>query len=260
MNFCVYLTIYKGNKLPPFYIGSTSINRIKDGYNGSPSSKKYKDLWRIEKRNNPELFITKILKTFETRSEAASYEVYIQQILKVHKNPLYINMGYFHGGHIVYDMALENCKKMATINKGKKRAEETKRKISASSRGKKLSQETKRKIGESSKSRIHRKLTIEERKKISERQTGEKHFGFGKPLSDEHKKKISCATKGKPKSKETISKMTKQTWKIRHKNDSSFQVVYSITEWAEYKGFPVRNVRRSFNRSGKYRDYIGELL
>ena len=30
--YCVYLTIYRGNKLPPFYIGYSSINKIKAGY------------------------------------------------------------------------------------------------------------------------------------------------------------------------------------------------------------------------------------
>lgn len=27
--FCVYCTVYSGNKLPPFYIGSSSVSRIK---------------------------------------------------------------------------------------------------------------------------------------------------------------------------------------------------------------------------------------
>ena len=31
--YCVYLTIYTGNKLPPFYIGSTSLKKINKGYN-----------------------------------------------------------------------------------------------------------------------------------------------------------------------------------------------------------------------------------
>jgi hypothetical protein len=36
--YCVYLTIYKGNNLPPFYIGSTSIDKIDGGYHGSVMS------------------------------------------------------------------------------------------------------------------------------------------------------------------------------------------------------------------------------
>jgi len=36
----VYITNYKGTKLSPWYIGSTSKNKITNGYNGSVSSKK----------------------------------------------------------------------------------------------------------------------------------------------------------------------------------------------------------------------------
>jgi hypothetical protein len=33
--FAVYLTSYKGNKLPPFYIGSSSVSALNSGYHGS---------------------------------------------------------------------------------------------------------------------------------------------------------------------------------------------------------------------------------
>jgi hypothetical protein len=51
--YCTYLTIYSGNKLPPFYIGSTSVNRISNGYHGSVSSKRYKSIWLEELKTNP---------------------------------------------------------------------------------------------------------------------------------------------------------------------------------------------------------------
>jgi hypothetical protein len=33
--YCVYLTCYRGNKLPPFYIGYSTIEKVKDGYKGT---------------------------------------------------------------------------------------------------------------------------------------------------------------------------------------------------------------------------------
>jgi len=57
--FCVYLTIYRGNKLPPFYLGYTKANKIKnENYHGSVSSKKYKQIFNKEIKENPELFTT----------------------------------------------------------------------------------------------------------------------------------------------------------------------------------------------------------
>lgn len=45
--YCTYLTVYKGNKLPPFYIGYTSVDNILNkSYRGSPESKKYKSVWK----------------------------------------------------------------------------------------------------------------------------------------------------------------------------------------------------------------------
>lgn len=90
--YCVYLTVYRGNKLPPFYIGSTSIDKINSGYHGSVRSKKYRAIWETELRTNQNLFSTKIIKTFDTRSSALAYEADIQNKLNVVQNILYCNM------------------------------------------------------------------------------------------------------------------------------------------------------------------------
>lgn len=92
--FCVYLTIYKGNKLPPFYIGSgniSNINKTKNPYRGTVLSKEYKDIWKYELKHNPNKFKIKILKTFLIRNDAYDYEEYLQKQCNVIKNPLYIN-------------------------------------------------------------------------------------------------------------------------------------------------------------------------
>lgn len=90
--YCVYLTIYRGNKLPPFYIGSSSVDKVNNGYNGSVRSKKFTGIWKEEQKNNKHLFITKIISTHAKRKEATEFECKIQKKLDVIKNPLYINL------------------------------------------------------------------------------------------------------------------------------------------------------------------------
>lgn len=90
-DYCVYLTCYLGNKLPPFYIGSTTITKIESGYKGSIKSKQYKEIFQNEKLNNSHLFKTKIIKIFKDRKEALAYECFIQTKLNVVKSSLYMN-------------------------------------------------------------------------------------------------------------------------------------------------------------------------
>ncbi len=92
--FCVYLTTYSGNKLPMFYIGSTTLTKYQNGYLGSVSSKKYKNVWRNEIQQNPQLFKTKIIAVYETRKEAFDKEEKLQKHLNVIQNPLYVNMSF----------------------------------------------------------------------------------------------------------------------------------------------------------------------
>lgn len=93
--FCTYLTSYSGNKLPPFYIGSSSIERISLlGYKGSVQSKEYKKIWNLEIKNNPNLFKTIIITTHETRKEATAKELSFQKSVQAPKNPLYTNRAF----------------------------------------------------------------------------------------------------------------------------------------------------------------------
>jgi hypothetical protein len=89
--YCTYLTIYKGNLLPPFYIGISSINRIGQGYRGSVKSQVYMSLWKNELKTNPHLFKTIILTTHLNRDEAEKKEEFFHRKLKVVSNPLYVN-------------------------------------------------------------------------------------------------------------------------------------------------------------------------
>ena len=89
--YCVYLTIYRGNKMPSFYIGSSSVEKVQNGYKGTVSSKKYLDIWTTEFKDNPHLFESKIVCIHETRQEATDKEYKFHKQLNVVKNPLYIN-------------------------------------------------------------------------------------------------------------------------------------------------------------------------
>lgn len=90
--FCVYLTVYSGLKIPPFYIGSTSLVKLQEGYCGSVSSKKYRALFNEEKRDNRELFTTNVLSLHATRKEALQAEWVVQNELGVVQKSQFMNM------------------------------------------------------------------------------------------------------------------------------------------------------------------------
>lgn len=92
--YCTYITHYSGNLLPANYIGSSTINKINNGYRGSVKSKKYKSIWELELKNNPELFFTEIISTHDTRREATYKELQLQRTFNVVKSDLFINMAY----------------------------------------------------------------------------------------------------------------------------------------------------------------------
>ena len=92
--YCVYLTIYSGKKLPMFYIGSSTIAKIKNEYHGSVSSKEYGKIWKEELRNNPELFRTRIISSHDTREQAFDKEemiMYKEMVNDVRRFEFYYN-------------------------------------------------------------------------------------------------------------------------------------------------------------------------
>lgn len=90
--YCVYLTIYKGDKLPRWYIGMSSVAKVKNGYRGSVSSKRYKNIWKQELRENPNLFETVIIHEEITKEGALAYEHKLQVKLDVVRRPDFINL------------------------------------------------------------------------------------------------------------------------------------------------------------------------
>lgn len=136
--YCTYLTIYSGDKLPQFYIGSTSIKKYKEGYCGSVKSKKYKKIWEQELKENTNLFDTIILSEHNTREEALIEENKIQYELDVVKSPNFINQSFANvNGFFGMDVKGKNnpMHGRSPFNKGKSLSEEHKSKMSESRKG-----------------------------------------------------------------------------------------------------------------------------
>ena len=89
--YCVYITYYSGTKLPSFYIGSTSIDKISKGYNGSVKSQKYKEIYMFEQKHNKKLFKTFIISHHKSRKNALKKEYDIQKLFDVVKNQSFFN-------------------------------------------------------------------------------------------------------------------------------------------------------------------------
>lgn len=166
--YCIYLTVYQGNLLPPFYIGFSTVEKIAHGYHGSVSSQRYKAIWKAELKEKPHLFRTQIIRTYSSRKEACEAELRLQHKLNVILNPLYCNLGawpYMDRTRIKHSEATRM--KMREKALGRRHTEETKKKISENhsrwNRGKKghLSFETRKKMSLASKRRIVKPETKE---------------------------------------------------------------------------------------------------
>ena len=142
MIYCTYLTIYRGTKMPMFYIGRSNVKSVQNGYKGSVSSKLYKQIWLDEIEQNPHLFETKILTTHATQKEAADQEEYFHKKYQVHKNPLYINQataaGTFHADIRGKKNPFYGTSRVGELNPmyGKTHTNSSRLKMSASNKGK----------------------------------------------------------------------------------------------------------------------------
>lgn len=179
--YCTYLTVYSGDKLPPLYIGSTSVDKINKGYRGSVSSKKYREIWKCELKENPHLFETQILTTHSTREEALEEEMCYQLEHDVVRSPEYINMAIANKKFIFCDYTDVKYKKKLSIAQ--------KNRFESAGERKKTSEANKKRF-----------LNSEERKKISEAQKKKYENGFNNPFlgkshSLETKEKMSLAGK-----------------------------------------------------------------
>jgi hypothetical protein len=189
--YCTYITMYLGNKFPPFYIGSSSVNKIQKGYRGSVSSKKYKFLWKEEIENNPNLFITVIINTQSDRKESIKEELEIQKIFDVVNSPLFVNLSFAQpNGFFGMDVSGENNPRF-----GKSWGENHPRGML----GKTHTEENIKKFLERTKNipKMQGKKHSEKTKsEMSKNRKGSKNSMFGKTHSEEARKKMSESRKG----------------------------------------------------------------
>lgn len=235
--YCSYIVTYLGDKLPPkypdeappmYYLGSSTEEQINKGYRGSVKSKKYKDIWESELRDNPELFQIEIINRFNTNEQSKTDELSLQIEFNVVKSPEFVNMALatvngcfgmpmFGEDNPRYGKTNSEYNKQRSkeVNTGKIQSEEFKQArrdyvhtaearnaISIALTGRECSEETRGFISialtgvkhtEERKANMRKPKTEEHKANISLAQKGKKR----KPLSDEHKEKLSLIKKGK---------------------------------------------------------------
>lgn len=94
MQYCVYITTYKGDLLPQRYIGSSSVKRVQSGYRGSVRSRRWRKLWEDQMSSHPDLFSTEIVSVHDTRQDALEEELRLQQLYNVVGSDDWINEAY----------------------------------------------------------------------------------------------------------------------------------------------------------------------
>jgi hypothetical protein len=107
--YVVYITMYTGNLLPKWYIGSSTINNIENGYNGSVKSKKWKSTYDKEQRENKHLFKTKVVAKYDNHEAALTEELRLQKMHNAVTNDNYYNESYASkNGFFGMDVSGEN--------------------------------------------------------------------------------------------------------------------------------------------------------
>lgn len=249
MKFCTYITFYKGNLLPPFYIGYTSVSNIKNNnYHGSVASEEYSKIWKNEIRNNNHLFKTKILTLHETRKEAKEKETYFQTFFKVHKNPMYVNRSI--SGERFYKegpLSTNHKKKISESTKGKKKSVEHCQRISKGLTGKEKSKEHKQRISETKQDDNWKNTTGKSAKekekttKSSQRWLDEVGYKTFQRSSD---------IQNDPTWKETIGKK-KKIKELKTK---------SSTEWLKKTGYKAYEKMKSTKNSDEWKSTKGKIM
>ena len=212
--YCVYITFYKGNKLPPFYIGSSTVKRIEKGYRGSVASTRYKTMWKYELEANPHLFKTSIISRHKNRNDALTRELIIQESLGVVRNPLYCNLSTAReNGFFGRDVSgkLNPMYGKEHPNRGKKYDDDYKKKLAASVSNswtdERKAEWSKRISGENNPMYGY-EPSEEYRNACSERYSGKGNPMYGKTHSEETRRKISDKSKGRPVTQEAKEKIS----------------------------------------------------
>jgi hypothetical protein len=198
--YCVYFTIYKGDRLPPFYIGSAPVSKINCGYHGSASSAQWGQIWKSELKDNPHLFVTFIIpdQYAPTPREILDLELKWQKLFNVVEDPSFVNQAYAKAGFCSSPESARKAVETRKRNGRTARTEETRRKISEANRGRKLPPITEETRQKQSAARKGKSRSKEWRDKISASNTGKKH-------SEETRAKLRLVNR-RPQTLESIAK------------------------------------------------------
>lgn len=235
MDYCVYLTLYFGNKLPKRYVGSSHVKRVNNGYNGTPTSKRYAETYYKEQKENKHLFKTRILSYHNTRKEAFEEELRLQIKYDVVRSDNYFNMG-FAKRNGCYGISLSGEKHPQYGMKGAKNPKY----------GKKQSPEHIEKV----------RMT-----KIGKKRPNHSKLMKGRRLTENHSKKISQSLR-KPKSdiaRKNIIDSVK--WKTRDKTRKAVVIdglyYHTLKQASEALGVSVYMIKRDISdpaTDSKYTD------
>jgi len=217
MKYCTYFTVYIGSKLPNFYIGSTTVKRIKKNYHGSVSSAEYKTIWLEELKQNPHLFVTFIIEYTNTLSEKLESELKWQKLFNVVNDDRFINKAYANCKFFTTPDSVKKSLETKFKNGSHKHSDITKEKLRVAAHSRPpVSDETKAKLSAIRKGRKHSSETISKLKLARalqsppsvESRMKNRLSHIGKKLTAQHKQKISNGLKGRRHSDETKQKMS----------------------------------------------------
>lgn len=211
--FCTYMTFYLGKVLPPFYIGSTTVLRIKKGYHGSPSSVQYSELWKSEVKNNPQLFKTFIIDYSNEMAQKLENEYKWQKTFNVVDDPLFVNMAFATKKMIPNPQGVAKALHTKKQRNRLAHTPQTKEKIrQAALKRAPITEETRKKMQEASKNKT---ISAETRQKMRESRLKNK-----KPMTEEAKRKISESKKGKKSCPVAVAKRSAKLRGRKHSQES----------------------------------------
>jgi hypothetical protein len=250
--YCVYLTTYSGNKIPKYYVGSTSLSKIKSGYKGSVSSKEWKLLWNYELRFYPELFDVIIISEHSTRLEALQSELQYQLNYNVVESKDYINKSLAKpNGFFGMDVLGENNPMYGKSRTGEKHnggqnISQSLKNFYTTQKGLELKQkQSEIMLGENN-PMWQKHHSDEFRKNQSKRMSGKNNPMFGKTHSKEIKNKQSERMRGE----------NNPSCKLRKKYEVDGIIIDNAKLFCKENGLAYTNFITYADTGKKYKGYI----
>lgn len=270
--YCVYLTLYFGNMLPRRYIGSCKLEKIKNGYNGSVSSKKYKKIYEEEQRNNKHLFKTRVLSVHETGVEAREKELDLHINYDVVLSEKYFNeslaqpKGFFGRGVSGENNPMYGRSRKGEKHKGGENISKSLREFFKSDKGLEEREKRSKRLAGENNPMYGKTHTEEERIKRSIAYSNEGNPMYGKTHTEETRKKISDSRRGKPSPNKGKKMGEAQKEKLRKPKSESHkqklrktyiineeQIIYDAKEYCEENGFNYVCFTQAAKKNKKYK-------